>query len=202
MDLFPALIFKTETTGLPIWQAPADDPSQPRIAALAATLVPASPDDESIAMDRLIKPDGWEMPAEVTEKNNLSQSRLEAEGVPIADALDEFLGMLDQAAVLSSFGITFDTKLLRGELRRAGRPDLFGVKPEFCLMRESTRQCKLRPDRTATKNASLFEASESLLGRTFPSAGNALDKVRTAADLYRQFGREGSLAPKVRPSTR
>jgi DNA polymerase-3 subunit epsilon len=205
---FPVVVFDLETNGLFNFKLPADDPSQPRVASIAAALL-ADADAEPVIMDRLIKPDGWTMPAELVEKlgNGLHQERLEAEGIPIADALDEFLALLDRAEVLASYGILFDTKGLRSELRRAGRPDLFGTKAEFCVMREATKQCKLAPTaamaasgRNWSKTAKLSEACEILLGRPHEGAHSALADTMTTVDLYRMFAAKGCVVPKVRES--
>jgi DNA polymerase-3 subunit epsilon len=205
---FPVIVFDFETNGLPNFKLPADDPTQPRIASVAAALL-ATAEAEPVIMDRLIKPDGWTMPAELVEKlgNGLHQERLEAEGTPIADALDEFLVLLDQAAVLASYGILFDTKMLRGDLRRLGKPDLFGTKAEFCVMREATKQCKLAPTaamsatgRNWSKTAKLSEACEILLGRPHEGAHSALADTLTTVELYRMFAAKGCVVPKVRES--
>jgi DNA polymerase-3 subunit epsilon len=206
---YPAVIFDSETTGLPDWKKPADDPSQPRMASIAAGFL-ADAESDPVIMHRLIKPDGWTMPAELVEKlgNGLTQERLEAEGVPIADALDEFLHMLNRAEVLASYGIIFDTKMLRGELRRLGKPDLFGTKAEFCVMREATKQCKLAPTdamhatgRHFSKTAKLSEAVEILLGHPHEGAHDALNDMMATVALYRLLAGKGLVVAKVRPST-
>lgn len=208
-NVFPSLIVDTETTGLPTFRLPADDPSQPRIASIAAALLFEDPAVEPIIMHRLVRPDGWVMPTELVEKlgNGLHQERLEAEGLPINDVLEEFLALLDRADVLAAYGIMFDTKMLRGELRRAGRPDLFGTKPEFCVLKEATNQCKIAPTdammatgRKWSKSAKLSEACEILLGRKHEGAHDALNDVLTTVDLYRLFAGKGLVTPKVRPS--
>jgi DNA polymerase-3 subunit epsilon len=207
--VYPVCIVDVETTGLPTFRLPADDPSQPRIASIAAALLQEDPAAEPVIMHRLIRPDGWVMPAELVEKlgNGLWQHVLDAEGVPIDEALEEFLGLLDRAEVLAAYGIMFDTKMLRGELRRAGRPDLFGTKPEFCVLKEATNQCKIAPTdammatgRTWSKSAKLSEACEILLGRKHEGAHDALNDVLTTVDLYRLFAGKGLITPKVRPS--
>lgn len=211
-SLSPLLVFDTETTGLLNFKLPADHPDQPRIASIAAVLVPDLESDENCGtMHELIKPDGWGMPPELPEKlgNGLFQEKLEADGIPIADALDMFMSMLDEAEVLAAYGIIFDTKMLRGELRRLKRPDLFGTKAEFCVMREATKHCKLAPTaamhatgRHFSKTAKLHEACEILLERTHDNAHSALGDVMVTMDLYRWLAERGHVNPKVRPSSK
>jgi DNA polymerase III epsilon subunit-like protein len=133
--------------------------------------------------------------------HGLTQDVLESEGVPIEVALDGFLAFMDEAKVVASYGITFDTKMLRGELRRLGKPDLFGTKPEFCLMREATRQCKAAGEKLpGRRNVKLVRACEVLLGRVHDRPHRAMPDAEVAADLYQHFAHMGCLEPKVRES--
>lgn len=202
--LFPSLVFDFETTGLLRFDLPADDPAQPRIASIAAVMLTDVDAEPVVKVDCMIKPDGWTMPDELVEELNtgLYQSVLEEQGIPIADAMDQFLAAMDEAEVLTSYGITFDTKMLRGELRRLDRPDLFGTKPEFCLMRSATKLCKEAGlNLPGRRNAKLTAACETLLGRTHDTAHTAMGDTLVAADLYRHCVRVGCAQPKIRPST-
>lgn len=108
-----------ETTGLPDWQRPADDPCQPRIASMAGILV-SRPDRKIISSwHLLVRPDGWEMPAELAAKvHGLTQERLLKYGVPISMVLDLLLRATDQGAVPVFHNAHFDAKMIRIELRR------------------------------------------------------------------------------------
>ena len=85
----PYLVFDTETTGLPDWRQPADAPGQPRLASFALLCV-----DDDLEIERreygLVLPDGWEMPAEATAINGLTNERLHAEGLPISHVMNMF----------------------------------------------------------------------------------------------------------------
>ncbi|MFX6225932.1 hypothetical protein ABTF68_20865, partial [Acinetobacter baumannii] len=60
-----ALIFDTETTGIPEYKLPSEDPSQPHIIQIAADLVDLDTRRSLASLNTLIKPAGWVIPADV-----------------------------------------------------------------------------------------------------------------------------------------
>lgn len=148
-------VIDCETTSLPDYKKPADDPSQPRLASLGVVLVDAVSSDQKIASSTassvvleekftvkieaehefLVKPDGWKMTPEAGAVNGLTDERLEAEGKPIAEVLAFYAGLIEAGYVVVAYGAQHDCKILRGEFRRAGLPDLFEQTKNVCLMR-------------------------------------------------------------------
>ena len=128
------LVFDTETSGLFDFKRPADDPDQPRLAS-AAFIVADEDGNEISRTSHLIRPDGWTMPLEAEAINGLSTELLNMEGVPMADVLDIYQGHIEAGLIVTAFNVQFDCKVMRAELRRAGRPDLFEQTPNSCLMR-------------------------------------------------------------------
>lgn len=194
--LYGALIFDVETTGLPTYELAADHPSQPRIIQIAAVYLDDRP---TRIMSRLIKPDGWviDETSKAFEANHITQAMCEEKGVPIAAALDELMEMWSACAVLSSYGMRFDSKLLRGELRRAGRPDCFGLRPEVDLIVVAAAAMKARGLGNG-RWVKLSEAVEKLLQRSQTTAHEAQSDAYDAARLYYHFAKNGLLQPKVR----
>ena len=136
-------IFDTETTGLFLFKdpdtgapIPADDPRQPRLAHLNMILVNEVLEEED-EIDLFVKPDGWEMPAEAGAVNGLTTQGLLEAGTPIAAVLDAYVDIVQRGYVMVAFNAQYDCKMMRGELRRAGRPDLFDQTPNICAMRAS-----------------------------------------------------------------
>lgn len=205
--LFPALVIDLETQGLFNFKLPADHPEQPRIVQIGGVyldidgLEPGASPVRRI-MNRLIKPDGWTIPAEATAIHGITTEMCEEKGVPIAAALDELMEMWATCAVFSSYGMQFDSKGIRGELRRAGRPDCFGIRPEVCLMQTATPICKLpRASGNGFKFPKLREAVDMLLPKKPQAqAHDALSDAYDAARLYYHFAKNGLLQPKIRPS--
>lgn len=130
-------IIDVETNGLPDYKKPADDPSQPRLAALGVLLVDVT--DGKIVVESehelLVKPDGWKMTPEAGAVNGLTDERLEAEGKPISEVLAVYAALIEDGHVVVAYGAQHDCKILRGEFRRAGLDDRFEKTKNVCLMR-------------------------------------------------------------------
>jgi len=135
-----AVIFDTETTGLFDWSKPADDDCQPRMCSLSATLVDA--EGRPIQhINHYVLPDNWSVHvrdprnhAEAFAVNGLSLEFLEANGSPIEEVLQEFDRLVDDCELIAGYAVSFDQKVVRGEQRRAGRPDRYGERPTFDVM--------------------------------------------------------------------
>jgi len=145
------MVFDTETTGLPpraergAPPIPADDPRQPRLASFAAILA----DEAGAEVSRhkfYVRPEGWTM-AEMDRRaiadgklpasaiNGLADEFLNANGVPVAEVLEFYSWHILEDLIPVAFNSQFDVKVMRGELRRAGMPDLFEQTRHICAMR-------------------------------------------------------------------
>lgn len=186
------LAIDVETTGLFRYGdgARADDEDQPRMCALAAILVKEVDEEGNIVdaeiHDFLVRPDGWVVQAEAQAINGLSQERLEAEGVPIADVLATLNDLMDRATVITGYNVNFDLKMTRAEFRRAGLPDRYGDVPKCCMMWGAKLALKVR-------SIKLVDAVEQLLDRTHDGAHTAMADCRAAVDLYYALHRRGQL---------
>lgn len=184
------LFVDTETTGIPQWHLPADDPSQPRVVDLAGLLCDA--DGKEVGrFESIVKPDGWAVPDEAAGIHGITTEIACAQGRPIAEVLDGFDALLAQASMLVAFNIRFDDKLLRGERRRLGRPDGFGTVPVFCCMKAASPLCRMPPtDKMVDAGFSKFktpklgEAVQILLGREHVGAHRAMADVVATKDLF------------------
>lgn len=136
------LVFDTETTGLPIYRdkatgepIPADDPRQPHVASFAYIVADAAGRrlwGEKI----LIRPNGWSIDGtDAGRINGLTDAILTQNGMPISVVLDIWTNAVSSGLKVVAFNAQFDCKMMRGELRRAGRPDLFGETRNICVMR-------------------------------------------------------------------
>lgn len=206
------LFIDTETSGLPDFKLPADHPSQPRMCQLAMVLGSLSDDGADFEYleryEGIIRPDGWTMPEDVARIHGLTTEICAERGVPVREALDRYGELLTRADELLAFGVQFDTKILRGELRRAGLPDRFGEKPELCVMRAATPVCKIPPTeammatgRKTWKTPKLGEAHRILIGTAMENAHDAMADVEALIAVWRHLhGRNLLPASKVRES--
>jgi DNA polymerase-3 subunit epsilon len=186
------LFYDTETSGLPRWDLPADDPIQPRIVDIAGVLCEVADGTELARFEALIKPEGWEIDEQTAKIHGITTEIAARDGIPIAEALDQFEALVSEAGVLAAFNLRFDEKLLRGERRRLGRPDGFGTVPVFCCMKGATPLCKIKATQRmrATgrggqfKTPNLGEAVKILLEREHAGAHRAMADALAARDIY------------------
>lgn len=160
------LIFTdTESNGLPDYKRPADDPDQPRIASLCTIL---TTNDLRILDLRysLVAPDGWEMTAESTAINGLTDEMLLARGRPIAEVMQHWNDLLDTGSLVIGHNIRHDMKLIRGELRRLELPDRFDQTTIYCTQGKSMGLCRipLGDGTKRIKTPTLIEAHTVLCG--------------------------------------
>lgn len=135
-------IIDTETTGLFNFRLPADDPSQPRLANLAVILLDEKMEIESVN-NMFVQPDGWTMTEEATAINGLTDTFLMTNGMPIVHVLGIYTKIIESGYAIAAFNAQYDTKIMRGEFRRAGMDDLFEKTPNVCIMRAATPVCKI-----------------------------------------------------------
>lgn len=198
------LIADVETNDMPRFNAAADAPGQARVVQFAAILTDA--DLKPLAeLNRIIKPDGtWTIAPGAFNAHGISFERCMDEGVPIATVIEEFDAYSDQAEAVDgtfvAFNARFDLKLIRGERRRLGRADRFGLLREFDPMKESTSFCKLPPTpamvragRNNYKSPKLIEAVEVLCGYKLDGAHDAMADVRGTLDVLRWLRDHGKL---------
>ncbi len=191
---FPALAFDTETTDLIKFKLAADHPDQARMCQIGAVLMSEDRRTAIETFEAIIKPDGWVVTEEASAINGLTTEICEAEGIPIAEAIDQFMDFYERAAVLVGFNLNYDTKSLRGELRRLGHDDRFGEKLEADCMHAARPLCGL------PKPPTLVEAVRILLDEDHEGAHTALaDAVKTGS-IYRLLVERSAIAPKHRGS--
>lgn len=191
------LAYDTETSGLPEFSKPSNDPCQPHIIQIAAVLT----DDSLVEQERMnvfIKPDGWVLPEFITNLTGITQDYLEEHGVPIATAVDQFLAMWSKSALCIAHNDSFDRRLLRIELAR-----LFGkiplletwkIFPAFCTMKESAEMVNLPPTAkmlaagfNKPKAPKLEEAYEYFYGKKPEKSHDAMADVESTLAVYKKI---------------
>jgi DNA polymerase III epsilon subunit-like protein len=190
-------IIDTESSGLFDFAKPADAEGQPRLATLAIIMLD---DDLNVIAehDFMVKPDGWEMGAEAGAVNGLTTEYLLQHGEPVRDILQRYSTLIEEGFVITAYNCQFDSKIMRGELRRAGMPDLFERTPNICLMRAATPICKV-PKKTGAgyKFPKLAEAC-AFFKIEQPAAHSALGDAKSALAILLELHKLGALpAPEV-----
>lgn len=198
-------VIDTESSGIFDFSKPADAEGQPRLASLAIITLE---DDTTVAgkpylrrlseFNFLIKPDGWEMQAEAQVVNGLSTAHLLAHGQPVVEVIALYAELIDLGYIVVAFNAQFDTKIMRGEMRRAGVPDRFETTPNICLMRASTNVCCV-PKKTGKgfKFPKLSEAC-AFFKIVQEGAHSALGDTKAAVEIMSYLADLGKLpAPEV-----
>jgi DNA polymerase-3 subunit epsilon len=130
------IVIDTETNGLPDWKKPADAKGQPRLAQLAIIAI----NDQGLILDEqsfYIRPDGWKMQQAATDVNGLTTDFLREHGIPLKSALHIYSAFIELGNFVVAHNAQYDTKVLRGEMRRVGLPDLFEKTRNVCTMRKA-----------------------------------------------------------------
>ena len=172
-------IFDTETTGLFDFKQPAHLPFQPRLAH--ANIIYADAEGNALAAhDFIIKPDANWLPQHFADlesesnPNKLTREILERDGQPIELFLNTWTQSVKAGLIATAYNAQFDCKVVRAELRRDERDDMFEQTPNVCVMRPMTAICKLPKNRGGGfKFPKLAEALEFL--------GEKLENAHTAA---------------------
>ncbi len=192
--MIPILVYDTETSGLPDFRAPAEDPCQPHIVQLGAILYDAN--RRVVAeLNVLIKPDGWIIPPETSAIHGITQEMAERHGLSLVKVMPFFMSLAERAELLVGHNVSFDEKMVRAQLHRLGESETaewFRERPSYCTMTVATPIVNLPPTAkmiragfNKPKSANMQEAYSFFHnGKTFDSAHDAMADVRACAAVY------------------
>lgn len=187
------LIFDTETTGFPKkWDAPITDTDNwPRVVQIAWQY-----HDEFGELleqkDYLITPDGFDIPYNAEEVHGISTGLAQAQGIPLAKALEEFNEILNKATFVVGQNIKFDTNVVGCEFERLGTQNILQEIPVLDTCRESTASlCKIPGGRGGKfKLPKLGELHQFLFGEAFAEAHNATADVEATTRCFLELIRQ------------
>jgi DNA polymerase III epsilon subunit-like protein len=150
------LVYDTETTGLPKFQSPSSDPSQPHLTDICAILY--SMEGELIEVfEQLIQPKGWEVEPEAAALTGLTTEFLTINGGDEKQAVATFGQMHKKADLRVAHNIGFDDRIMRIAIKRYfgdAPADRFKAAPIYCTANASKPIVKCPP--TAKMQASRF----------------------------------------------
>lgn len=105
------LFFDVETTGLPPkgakWET--DFAQFPDIVQISWSI-------GDIEKDFIIKPEGWDIPAEAAEIHGITTEIALEKGTPFAIVIDEFLTDAEKAPLICAHNIYFDTSMIKSNV--------------------------------------------------------------------------------------
>ncbi len=183
-----AIFFDTETTGLPLFSEPSEDPRQPHIIQLAALLV-------DLDTRKTIASLGWEIPEDVVKIHGITTAYARSVGVPEPLAVQLFLELWSRADVRIGHNEQFDARIVRCALHRythlTERAPLWKAGRSECTQILATPILKLPPTAKMVaagfnkhKSANLREAYLHFMGRELEDAHSAIADARGCLEVY------------------
>lgn len=188
-----ALFYDTETTGLPLFDQPSDDPRQPHIVQLAAVMVELETKKPVQSMNVIIRPDSWDIPEEVSRIHGITKDVAFMVGVPELSAISMFCFMFANCQTRIGHNEKFDARIIRIALKRypVMDPDMWKAATSECTQRLSTQIMQMAPTdkmmaagRFHTKSPKLSEAYLHFTGKSLEGAHNALVDVKACMAVY------------------
>lgn len=183
--------FDLETTGIPDWKIPSDDPNQPHIVEIGAILSDTETRETLDHFAFVVRPDTWVIPQETIDVHGITNDQASEEGIgiPEPDAISHLLHMCKEADFnRASHNRTFDQRIIRIALKRYFPEylDEWANKDNFfCTMFNSKNICKI-PNKSGRgiKNPTLDEAHQFFCGEPAKGAHRALFDAQSCLDIY------------------
>jgi DNA polymerase III epsilon subunit-like protein len=150
------LVFDTETTGLPKRRdSSVTVPEEfPHIVQLSYIVYDMHADSLLVVSDNIIKlDDAIDIPEDSVKIHKISKEISREKGIPIKDALMQFVKDLRTCSLLVAHNIEFDINMITVELVRLNRLTeteeineayaLFSGVPKYCTMSENKKLCNI-----------------------------------------------------------
>jgi len=187
-------VFDTETTGIPNWKIPSDDPSQPHIVQVAGLIVDTDTSAIIQTLDVIVKPDGWTIKPEMTEIHGITNEHALDVGVPESLVVAMVLHMAEGRKRVA-FNTTFDNRIIRIAAKRFFNhqvADVWKAGEYECAMIGAR---KIMGGKTPT----LAAAYQHFTGSELDNAHNAMADTMAALEVY--FAIHAKDAPNMFPSS-
>lgn len=175
-----ALVYDTETSGMPDWKNPSDGPQQPHLVELGALVVDLDTYKLVHSASVIVRPDGWEIDAETAGIHGITHEHAMDVGIPETSALALLLDLWRASNVRIGYNESFDARIVRIALKRY-RPELaeeFKASPAECCMRQAQQVL-------GGKWPKLGDAYNTITGRVLEDAHSAFADAMATAELHK-----------------
>lgn len=214
------LFFDVESTGLPRKDPDTGETHQPNITQLGLILERNGVD--VMTVDAFIKPDNWflhedptgELPPSIishraTEVTGITPEMCEADGIPIADAVELFIIAAEHADLIVCHNTAFDTKVIMAEYGRCAPKNakktelVFAGSPALCTMKAATPICKIpkkgvvRPGSSNWKWPKLEECVPYFFGVEMENAHSAIVDISWTRRVFHELIKLGAFDKEV-----
>jgi DNA polymerase III subunit epsilon len=139
------LFFDTETSGLPDYNLPVDDETQPHLVQFAAQL--CEPDGKLRAtVSLIVNPDCWDIPQEASAVHGITKEIAMRSGQDLPTVCRVFKNLTAQSHTLVAHNLDFDEWVMATATSRAGIVNPFLTdKKRICTQKASTPILNLPP---------------------------------------------------------
>lgn len=191
------LFYDTETTGLPLFSEPSENPRQPHTVQLGALLVDLVTREVLEEMDVIIRPDGWTIPDEVAKIHGITTQFALEVGIPAKAAFTQFVGLWGANGSVKRIGFNepFDARIVRIDMFRhfdeeaadawkAGKAhDVLKVCQPICKLPPTAKMIAARRG-NSFKPPKLTEAYLHFFGEELTGAHSALVDARATMRIH------------------
>lgn len=183
-----AFVYDTETTGIPAYNEPSEAPSQPHIVQVCGLLVDLSVERALASLDLIVRPDGWEIPAEVESLHGIGTAHALRVGVPEDLVVDAVCALARRADFRIGFNESFDARILRIGIKRGLEDEALAeewkAQPAYCAMRGAQKAL-------GGRNPNLRDAHRQLVGYEMQGGHTARDDALATFELYLALHKRG-----------
>lgn len=206
--------YDTETTGLPLFKEPSEDPRQPHLMQLGAVLVDCGTREIVHSLDVIIRPQkDWTYEQSAIDAHGITPEYAELVGISEHKALEMLMQMWDVANFRVAHNEPFDARIIRIGLKRYDcgvDADDWKAGASECTQTLATPILKLPPTakmraagRHHHKSANLGEAYEYFTGKKHEKAHRAMNDVMACLAVYWAIkGDKPIEAPEAQPRDR
>ena len=174
------LVFDSETLGIPDWKSPSGGEDQPHIVQLAALLCDEETREVKQSMDVIVRPDGWEIPQDMTDIHGITNEYALEVGIPEKMAVAMFLELWRSCRLRVAHSTTFDNRIIRIATKRYFSEEVQVNWKEgdyFCTMINSRKIM-------GGKQPTLEEAYQYFTGKTLENAHTAIADTNACMEIY------------------
>ena len=186
--------YDTETTGLPLFRDPSDDPRQPHLVDICILAYDANGALVD-SFEAMVRPDGWVIPADVTAIHGITNEMAMDLGIGESEALDGFMAIHARAGLRIAHNINFDDRIMRIALSRyRGKEaaDAFKTTPGYCTCQTSKNLVQCPPTEKMIragfgkqfKQPTVAEALLHFTGEELVGGHRALPDTEACARIY------------------
>lgn len=182
--MFNFHVYDTETTGLPEWKKPSNDPSQPHLVQLSGVITNS---DFSIKekYNFIIKPDGWVIPDDMAALHGITTERAMAEGIPLVTSIGHLKAKIEEnpGHTISAFNSAFDNRIIRIACKRLGIPDFLEGAGVLCAMWAAYKHPFVKAAKL--KDKKLATIYEHITGKKMEGAHNAENDMMATLEVLK-----------------